>query len=133
MRRYDILVGFVLTGKLQSWTKRLAEVLKFPAIVLPRSQPPSAYLTFLERLMKNIATLYKPFSPTLYVVFLGDIQTLLMFCAGCRTSLLTIADGGQKERHALAIKSSCSSFIRVQSFSISISNRNKKKCVSLVT
>ena len=39
----------------QSWACR---VLKFPALVLPRerSQPPSAYLPFSERLMKNLAT-----------------------------------------------------------------------------
>ena len=48
--------------------QKASTVLKIPAIVMPRerSQPPSAYLPFSERLTKNIATTYKPFSPTLY-------------------------------------------------------------------
>ena len=51
----------------QSWTKRLAGFYNFP-IALPRERrkPPSAYLPFSERLMKNLANPYKPISPTLY-------------------------------------------------------------------
>ena len=61
---------YILSG-----TKGL-HVFEFPSKVLPRerSQPPSAYLPFSERLMKNLTNPYKPFSPTLYVSALTKVQ-----------------------------------------------------------